>query len=69
MDQTRRTVSDAARALAVPERTIQYWLKTGVLRGENVAGRVWQIPADEIARVQQEGRPKRGRPPRAQAPS
>jgi hypothetical protein len=56
------TVAEAAGELGLTVRGVQYRLKHGLLRGENIAGRAWLIPRAEIERA-------KGVRPRSPAPS
>ena len=51
----RRTLNatEAADALGLHRNTLQAWLREGRIDGEKVAGE-WRIPADEVARMQEE---------------
>ncbi len=59
------TIAEAARALGLPIRTLQYRLLHGLMRGERVNPRLWLIPRAEVDTWKNRGRLQRGRKPRS----
>ena len=53
------TVQEAAAALGVSERTIQYRLRTGIMRADRL-GRAWLIPVRELEHWMAAPKPVRG---------
>ena len=60
------TTADAARELGISVRALQHRLKTGMLRGDNLGGRLWLIPREEVERAKAAGRLKPGPKPKRQ---
>ena len=60
MEADKMTAAEAARELGLTLRGVHYRLEHGLLRGENVAGRVWLIPREEVERAKVQGRMKPG---------
>jgi excisionase family DNA binding protein len=54
------TVKQAAAELGIPARTILHRLKTGKMRGQQLAGWQWVIPREEVERWRGQPRIKPG---------
>jgi excisionase family DNA binding protein len=55
------SLAQAARELGVPRSTLARWVLQGKVRGQRI-GSFWALPAEEVERLQTEGRPKLGLP-------
>ena len=55
-EQPEMTVQEAADALGISVRGVQYRLKRGLLPGRSVAGRVWFIPREAVEQAKAAGR-------------
>ena len=60
------TVPEAARILGLSESGIHKRIERGAMRAEQLGGKVWVIPREEVERWQRMGRMKPGRKPREQ---
>ena len=59
------TASEAAAALGLPLRTVQYRLRRGLMRGVAVNPRLWLVPRAEVERWQRQGKLRPGPKPRS----
>jgi excisionase family DNA binding protein len=59
------TVSETARALGLPLRTVRYRLQHGIMRGIAVSPRLWLVPRAEVEHWQGRGKLRPGRKPAA----
>jgi excisionase family DNA binding protein len=61
------TVSEAAQALGVTERTIHKRIASGMMKADRFGAHVWQVPTEEVERWRSIGRLKPG--PKAKEPT
>ena len=59
------TASEAAAALELPLRTVQYRLRRGIMQGVPVNARLWLVPRAEVERWRGQGKLRPGRKPRS----